>query len=123
MDEEPLNIARVAQDLTDPTGETFIMCFNRDMTPYERSALPILFSARVARTNVASLDTVMIGPARREHFTRPQFLNHLQRLVDEVQALRKWVTEYQFDDIIQGLEVELDRAARLSRRSPHGPPA
>jgi hypothetical protein len=109
MDEEPLKIDGVAQDPTDPRGETFIMCFNRGMTPYERATLPILFSSRVARTNITSPDTVTLSGARTDYFTQQDFLYYLQRLVDEAQALAlKWLTDHQFDDIVRGLEVELE---------------
>ena len=88
MAETTLKIKAVTQDPTDPTGLSFVLQFNRNLTHAECETVPALITLRFflpAEEN--GPDTVVIRKARKEWFTLPHHRKTLRELVVEAEAL------------------------------------
>jgi hypothetical protein len=86
MAQGTLKITGVTQDPTDPTGQTFVLQFNHNLTHSERETVPTFLSLKCLRTEEDGPDTVVIRKARKEFFTDPKIQKMLKALVAEAEA-------------------------------------
>jgi len=107
-----LKINGVTQDTTDPTGQTFVVRFNRTLTHNEREALPTILSMRFAETEVTGADSVTIRRAHAAFFTEPELRKKLKALIAEAVSLAKQHLS---------LQHKAEGQASVTRRMAEGP--
>jgi hypothetical protein len=89
MGEATLKIKGVTQDPSDPSGDSFILQFSRDLTPLEREVVPQSLALKFAGlpSEVNGPDTVIFRQADAAWFTLPIHQKRLKEAVAEAEVV------------------------------------